>query len=35
MYLDFLNYQKFYDSAIGKLLASHIQIQLKKILLLI
>lgn len=30
MYLDFLNYQKFYDSAIGKLLAGHIQIQLKK-----
>ena len=30
MYLDFLNYQKFYDSAIGKLLADYIQIQLKK-----
>ncbi len=30
MYLDYLNYQKFYDSSIGKLLSNHIQNQLKK-----
>ncbi len=30
MYLDFLNYQKFYNSSIGKLLASHIQGIIKK-----
>ena len=30
MYLDFLNYQKFYNSSIGKLLANHIEFRLKK-----
>ena len=30
MYLDFLNYQKFYNSSIGKLLANHIERRLKK-----
>ena len=30
MYLDILNYQKFYNSSIGKFLSSHIQDQLKK-----
>ena len=30
MYLDFLNYQKFYNSSIGKLLAHHIELNLKK-----
>ena len=30
MYLDFLNYQKFYNSSIGKLLAHHIEFRLKK-----
>ena len=30
MYLDYLNYQKFYNSSIGKLLAHHIEFRLKK-----
>ena len=30
MYLDFLNYQKFYNSSIGNLLAHHIEFKLKK-----
>ena len=30
MYLDFLNYQNFYNSSIGNLLAHHIEFKLKK-----
>lgn len=30
MYLDFLNYQNFYNSSIGNLLARHIEFRLKK-----
>ena len=31
MYLDILNYQNFYNSSIGKLLAHHIEFRLKNI----